>query len=56
MEEFKVKKITKSQGYQFVSTLIFGIAIFEILNQKLGLGYALIVVGYFLLRKSDFEK
>lgn len=56
MEEFKVKRITKSQGYQFLATLIFGIAIFEVLNQKIGLGYVLILVGYCLLRKSDLLK
>ena len=53
MEEFKVKRITKSQGYQISATLIFGIAIFEVLTQKIGLGYILILIGYCLIRKSD---
>ncbi|UDE95090.1 hypothetical protein LHA31_11155 [Carnobacterium viridans] len=51
-----MKKIKKSQWYLYFSILIFGIAIFELLKQRLGLGYALIAIGYYLLRKSDFEK
>ncbi|MER2173239.1 MAG: hypothetical protein ABS911_01075 [Carnobacterium sp.] len=51
-----MKKIKKSQWYHYFSILIFGIAIFEILNQRLGLGYALIAIGYYMLRRSDFEK
>lgn len=56
MGEFKMKKITKSTTYQLLSTVVFGIAIFEIVHQKIALGYVLIFIGYCLLRKSDFEK
>ena len=56
MGEFKMKKITKSTTYQLLSTVVFGIAIFAIVHQKIALGYVLIFIGYCLLRKSDFEK
>ncbi|AGY82017.1 hypothetical protein [Carnobacterium inhibens] len=51
-----MKKITKSTSYQLLSTIVFCMAIFAIVHQKIAIGYLLIFIGYCLLRKSDFEK
>ncbi|EDP67193.1 hypothetical protein CAT7_03574 [Carnobacterium sp. AT7] len=53
MGDIIMKKITKRSCYQFLSLLIFCLAIVTVLNKKISLGYALIIIGYYLLRKSD---
>lgn len=55
MGDIIMKKISKRNGYQFLSILIFSVAIFAVLKQKIGIGYGLIILGYYLLRKSDLE-
>jgi len=55
MGNIMMKKITKRSCYQVVSILIFCGAILAVLNTELILGYVLIVIGYFFMRKSDLE-
>ncbi|SIO32419.1 hypothetical protein SAMN05878443_2386 [Carnobacterium alterfunditum] len=55
MGDIIMKKITKKNGYQFLSILIFSVAILAVFTQNFIFGYALIVLGYCFLRKSDLE-
>ena len=55
MGDIIMKKITRRSCYQVVSILIFCGAILAVLNTELIFGYFLIILGYYLLRKSDSE-
>ena len=55
MGDIIMKKITRRSCYQVVSILIFCGAILAVLNTELIFGYFLIILGYYLLRKSDLE-
>jgi len=55
MGDIIMKKITKRSCYQVVSILIFCGAMLAVLNTALIFGYILIILGYYLLRKSDLE-
>lgn len=55
MGDIIMKKITKRSFCQFLSLLIFCLAIVAVLNKRIGFGYTLIILGYYLLRKSDLE-
>ena len=53
MGDIIMKKITKKNCYQFLSILIFSVAILAVFTGNIIFGYVLIVLGYCLLRKSD---
>lgn len=55
MGDIIMKKITKRNCYQFLSILIFSGAILAVFTKNIIFGYALIVLGYCFLRKSDLE-
>lgn len=55
MGDIIMKKITKRNCYQFLSILIFSVAILAVFTQNIIFGYALIILGYCFLRKSDSE-
>ncbi|MGB3160584.1 hypothetical protein [Carnobacterium sp.] len=43
----------KSFLLKFFSAIIFILVIFSLLIQKIVIGYTLLILGYYLLRKSD---
>lgn len=49
-------KVNKYVLFKFLSTLSFVVAVFQLLNQEIIIGYSLLALGYCLLRKSDNEK
>ncbi|SDQ30329.1 hypothetical protein LHA31_07690 [Carnobacterium viridans] len=55
MGDIIMKKLTKRSCYQVVSIIIFCGAILAVLNTELIFGYVLIILGYYLLRKSELE-
>ena len=55
MGDIVMKKINKKNCYQVVSIFTFCGAILAVLNKEIIFGYALIILGYCLLRKSDLE-
>ncbi|MCM3513568.1 MAG: hypothetical protein ABS890_06595 [Carnobacterium inhibens] len=55
MGDIIMKKLTKRNCYQLLSIIIFSGAILAVFTQNIFFGYALIVLGYYFLRKSDLE-
>ena len=53
MGDIIMKKITKRNYYQVISIFVFLISIAAVLNNKVFFGYTFIILGYYLLRKSD---
>jgi hypothetical protein len=45
--------MTKTSFFKYFSAVTFSFAVFTLLIQKIIIGYTLIVLGYYLLRKSD---
>lgn len=46
----------KSKGYvvfHVLSIIVFSLAILGLFNQKIGIGYGLLALGYILLRTAD---
>ncbi|SEL24253.1 hypothetical protein SAMN04488700_0398 [Carnobacterium iners] len=39
--------------FKIFSAIIFSLAVFTLMIQKIIIGYALVILGYYLLRKSD---
>ncbi|MCA9765880.1 MAG: hypothetical protein KC455_05625 [Carnobacterium sp.] len=39
--------------FKIFSAIIFSLAVFTLLIQKIIIGYSLVVLGYYFLRKSD---
>ncbi|WP_414839132.1 hypothetical protein [Carnobacterium sp. TMP28] len=48
--------MNKRLFFKSLSALIFAIAVFKLLTEGFIIGYCLLILGYFLLRKSDAEK
>lgn len=46
-------QLNKYLLFKYTSALIFSGAIFSIVTQEFMIGYSLLVLGYFILRKSD---
>lgn len=49
-------QLNKYLLFKYTSALIFSGAIFSIVTQEFMIGYSLLVLGYFILRKSDKRK
>lgn len=46
----------KKKGYlvfHLLSGIVFSLAIIGLFNQKIGIGYGLLALGYILLRRAD---
>ena len=48
-------QLNKYLLFKYTSALIFSGAILAVFTQNIFFGYALIFLGYYLLRKSDLE-
>ncbi|MGX7395205.1 hypothetical protein [Carnobacterium mobile] len=48
--------MNRSLLFKFLSAVIFSLVIFELITHKIVAGYSLLILGYYLLRRSDKEE